>query len=130
MPHHSNASELRSFLGTVNFLKKNIKNLSLTLLPLCRLLQREIEWDWSDECKQAFNNVKELLIKANFLAYYDPDKSLITCDASARRVSSVLNKTYKNRIITITFKCKKHYLIVEPLHPGVSSSTLLFVMVF
>ncbi|XP_061711331.1 uncharacterized protein K02A2.6-like isoform X1 [Cydia pomonella] len=93
MPQPRNVSELRSFLGTVNFFGRFIKNLSLILSPLYKLLKKEAEWHWSKECGESFVQVKRLLSGANVLRHYDPSKRLIaTCDASPRGVGAVLTQ--------------------------------------
>ncbi|XP_063535549.1 uncharacterized protein K02A2.6-like isoform X1 [Cydia strobilella] len=93
MSQPRNVSELRSFLGTVNFFGRFIKNLSLILSPLYKLLKKEAEWHWSKECGESFAQVKQLLAGAKVLRHYDPSKRLIaTCDASPRGVAAVLTQ--------------------------------------
>ena len=45
-------SELRTFLGCVNYYGKFLKNLSTILAPLNRLLQDDVPWKWSRDCKE------------------------------------------------------------------------------
>ncbi|XP_037292446.1 uncharacterized protein K02A2.6-like isoform X1 [Manduca sexta] len=86
-----NVSELRSFLGMVNFYAKFIRNFSSLLTPLHRLLKKGIVWHWDIESEQAFNGIKRKLTGAEVLAHYDPDKPLIvTCDASPHGIGGVL----------------------------------------
>lgn len=93
MPKPTNVTELRSFLGMINFYGKFIKNMSARIVPLYELLQKEKRWFWSNECEKAFREIKKLLSSAVVLAHYDPKKPLIvTCDASARGVGAVLSQ--------------------------------------
>lgn len=93
MEQPRNVSELRSFLGTVNFFGRFIKNLSATLFPLYNLLRKGTDWVWCRECEQAFTEVKKMLTSANVLCHYDQGKPLIvTCDASARGLGAVLTQ--------------------------------------
>ncbi|XP_063823684.1 uncharacterized protein K02A2.6-like [Ostrinia nubilalis] len=93
MEQPQNVPELRSFLGTVNFFGRFVKNLSPMLSPLYTLLRKGVEWNWDSECELAFNSVKQQLSGASVLAHYDPDKPLIaTCDASARGLGAVLTQ--------------------------------------
>lgn len=51
-------SELRSFLGLINYYSKFIKNYAQIMFPLYNLLQKEIEWKWSNEQEKAFKTAK------------------------------------------------------------------------
>ena len=46
-PAPQNVSQLRSFLGLVNYYGKFLPNLSSTLAPLYRLLEKQAKWIWS-----------------------------------------------------------------------------------
>lgn len=93
IPRPSNVNEVRSFLGLVNFYAKFVKNISTILAPLYRLLQKKVEWQWSDSCELAFNKIKNILTSAEVLVHYDPNKQLIvTCDASSHGVGGVLTQ--------------------------------------
>lgn len=93
IPRPENVTELRAFLGLVNFYAKFVKNLSSILSPLYELLKKGVSWNWSVQCEKAMSNVKKILTGAEVLAHYDPDKSLVlTCDASARGIGGVLTQ--------------------------------------
>ncbi|KAG1941992.1 retrotransposable element [Pimephales promelas] len=78
-PAPTNVSELRSFLGLLNYYGKFVANLS-TLLQ------------WSLQCAQAFNACKQHLLSSKWLAHYDPKKPLrLACDASPYGVGAVIS---------------------------------------
>ena len=56
-----NVSELRSFLGFVNFLLRFIPNLATILQPLNKLLKKGCDWNWGDEEDKVFKQIKELV---------------------------------------------------------------------
>ncbi|XP_045451571.1 uncharacterized protein K02A2.6-like [Melitaea cinxia] len=86
-----NVSELKSFLGMVNFYGKFIKNLSGTLFPLYELLKKGKHWSWGAEQDVAFKTVKRLLVSPEILVHYDESKPVVvTCDASGRGIGAVL----------------------------------------
>ena len=60
-PAPSNVSQLKSFLGVVNYYSKFLPNLSSTLSPLYRLLQKRQAWCWGPEQQQAFETAKQQL---------------------------------------------------------------------
>ena len=61
-PTPQNVTQLRSFLGLLNYYGKFIANLSMLVHPLNRLLQKGIPWRWSGACAQAFRHAKEALV--------------------------------------------------------------------
>ncbi|KAJ8706686.1 hypothetical protein PYW07_012764 [Mythimna separata] len=93
IPSPRNVTELRSFLGTINFYAKFVGNLSTILAPLYNLLKKGITWNWDRECELSYRKVKSILTSVDVLAHYDPDKPLfLTCDASARGLGGVLTQ--------------------------------------
>ncbi|XP_063385411.1 uncharacterized protein K02A2.6-like [Cydia fagiglandana] len=93
MPPPSCVTEVRSFLGMVNFYSKFIPNASDILDPIHRLLKKGARWNWTTNCDEAFNKIKSLLIGKRILAHYDPNNHVtLTCDASPRGVAGVLSQ--------------------------------------
>lgn len=91
MPHPTNVSELKSFLGMANFYGKFIKNLSSHLSPLYELLKKGKHWKWGHEQDLAFKRVKDFLSSSETLTHFDMQaESVLTVDASARGLGAVL----------------------------------------
>ena len=83
-PEPKNVTALKSYLGLLNYYGRFMPNLSSTLAPLYKLLNKNAHWRWSNVEKQAFQASKKLLTEAPVLVHYDPSKELIlSCDASA-----------------------------------------------
>lgn len=59
MPRPESITELRSFLGMVNYYGRFIKKLSRILAPLHELLQKEIASNWTRKTEEAFQRAKE-----------------------------------------------------------------------
>lgn len=90
-PRPSNISELRAFLGLINFYGKFMKDLSTILAPLYKLLHKGTAWRWNSAQQKAFEEAKELLKSPKLLVHYDINKELIlTCDASPYGLGAVL----------------------------------------
>ena len=90
-PVPTNVSELKSFLGLLNFYGKYIRNLSDILAPLHVLLQKDKSWHWGVEQQAAFTASKQALTSKQLLVHYDPSKPLILiCDASPVGVGAIL----------------------------------------
>lgn len=93
MPSPQGISELRSFLGMVNFYARFVQNLSGMLHPLHELLRKGEGWHWGGQHQRVFERVKQLLMSSRVLAHYDPGCQLIlTCDASAVGIGGVLSQ--------------------------------------
>ena len=91
-PEPKNATELRSFLGLLNYYAKFLPNLSSRLSPLYLLLNKCQPWSWGTEQQQAFKAAKEALEADTLLVHYDPSKPLvIACDASKHGIGAVLS---------------------------------------
>ena len=91
-PAPTNVSQLKSFLGLLNYYGKFLPNLSSTLVPLYRLLQQQTEWHWSTAQQQAFQKAKASLTSDCLLVHYDPSKELVlACDASPYGIGAALS---------------------------------------
>ena len=91
-PAPNNVSQLKSFLGMINYYSKFLPNLSTQLAPLYSLLQKNQTWNWGKDQQQAFDEAKQLLTSSQVLAHYDSQKDLLlACDASPYGVGAVLS---------------------------------------
>jgi len=91
-PSPRNVSELRSFLGVVQYYHSFLPGLATTLAPLHRLLQKNVQWEWTKDCQEAFEACKEGLTSDSLLAHYDLNRELrLACDASSYGLGAVLS---------------------------------------
>ena len=91
-PKPCNVSELRAFLGMVNYYRKFIPNLSTLLQPLNSLLQPSKPWKWSEKCTEAFTAAKQAISTTRVLAHYDPKLPLtLAGDASGYGIGAVIS---------------------------------------
>ena len=87
-----NVTQLRSFLGLLNYYRSFLPNIASVLHPLNELLQANRKWIWSQECEAAFQNAKEMLVTSNVLAHYDPTQPIrLAADASAYGIGAVIS---------------------------------------
>ena len=78
-------------LGIIGYVKKFIPKLSEITKPLRALLSKDIAWHWDDEQERSFKSLKELLMKAPVLKYFDVRKPItMQVDASKSGLGAAL----------------------------------------
>ena len=91
-PTPRNVSELRSFLGMVQYYHSFLPGLATMLAPLHKLLQKGMKWEWTHDCQKAFEACKEGLTSDSLLVHYDLNRELrLACDASSYGLRAVLS---------------------------------------
>ncbi|CAN6695172.1 unnamed protein product [Malus baccata var. baccata] len=98
LPSPTSVREVRSFLGHAGFYRRFIKDFSKVAQPLCRLLQKEVAFEFTKECTESFKQLKELLTTAPIIV--PPDWSLpfeLMCDASDYALGAVLGQRKDKR---------------------------------
>ncbi|XP_040275489.1 uncharacterized protein K02A2.6-like [Bufo bufo] len=91
-PTPRNVTQLRSYLGLLNYYHRFLPNLAHQLYPLHRLLDARAKWIWTDKCEEAFRLSKELILSSRVLVHYDLKKPVIlACDASPYGLGAVLS---------------------------------------
>ena len=92
MKQPTNPSELKTFLGIVNYYRKFLRDPATVLDPLHQLLKKEVPWQWNNEHETAFKDVKTMLSSWKVLTPFDPQKPLVlTADASPVGIGAVLS---------------------------------------
>ena len=91
-PEPRDVSQLRAFLGMLNYYHKFLPNVATTLEPLHKLLRKGTKWMWKAEQKAAFEHAKRMLRSADLLVHFDPTKELVLAsDASNYGIGAVLS---------------------------------------
>ena len=93
LPYPSTVREVRSFLGHAGFYRRFIKDFSKIATPLCQLLQKDVEFIFGDECKEAFEKLKGALITTPIIQPPDWNYPFeLMCDASDYAIGAVLGQ--------------------------------------
>ncbi|PFX14106.1 Transposon Tf2-6 polyprotein [Stylophora pistillata] len=117
----ASATELQSFLGNANFLRKFVPDFAKIASPLCRLLRKGTPWEWGKPEQDAFDKIKAALCSDSTLLHYDPAAELVLqSDASSVGVGATLLQpgpgsflqtvAYASRILNIA---EKNYSQIE-----------------
>ncbi|XP_055699702.1 uncharacterized protein K02A2.6-like [Phlebotomus papatasi] len=90
-PSPKNQTELRAFLGMINFYGRFVRDRASVSECLHRLLDGKSTWKWEEEHQQAIDKLKNQLMSAQILMHYKMDLPLILCcDSSPYGVGAVL----------------------------------------
>ena len=91
-PEPQNVTQLRSFLGLLNYYGKFIPNLATLIHPLNHLLRKDVKWKWTAGCAKAFAEAKQVLTSSKVLVHYDPTLPItLAGDASAYGIGAVIS---------------------------------------
>ena len=60
-PESRTSKELSSFLGLASYFRKYVKNFAQISAPLFRLTARDVQFQWTDEARRAFQSLKVAL---------------------------------------------------------------------
>ncbi|KAG7528251.1 Reverse transcriptase domain [Arabidopsis suecica] len=99
-----NVKDIRSFLGHASFYRRFIKDFSKIARPLTRLLCKETEFVFDEECMRAFHMIKEALVSAPIVQAPNWDHPFeIMCDASDYAVGAVLGQKIDKKLHVIYY---------------------------
>ncbi|XP_038139940.1 uncharacterized protein K02A2.6-like [Cyprinodon tularosa] len=91
-PQPTTVTELKAYLGLLNYYNKFLPNLATHLAPLHQLLKKGAQWAWNKEQEDAFRLSKQMLKSAKVLSHYSADRELVlACDASPYGVGAILS---------------------------------------
>ena len=96
-PRPVTVNQVQSFLGFCNYYRKFIKHYAQVAKPLCQLISgdnakaKKKEIEWSEQCKKAFCELKEICSNTPVLAYADYQRPFkVHTDASENSLGAVL----------------------------------------
>ena len=87
----TNLSEVKSFLGMLNYCCPFIPNYSTISAPIRDLTRNNHVFTWQQEQQAAFDQLKEILDKSILLRFYNPNaETEIVVDASPHGLGAIL----------------------------------------
>ena len=97
MPPPTTPKEVRQFLGLVGYYRKFVPKFADIARPLTNLTKLDVPYEWTNRCQEAFEFLKQMLLKEPILKYPDPSKpyTLFT-DASKFAWACVLTQEYEH----------------------------------
>ena len=98
------ASEVRSFMGLVQYSAKFLPNLASVAQPIQELTRKGAKFVWGTEQQSTFKELKRLITQADTLAYYQVDcRTRIVADASPVSLGAVLTQEQKGEWRVISY---------------------------
>jgi hypothetical protein len=92
-PVPTTPKKVRSFLGLANYYRRFVNKFSQISAPLRALLKADAKFEWTKQCQEAFETLKERLINAPILVLPDFSKSFVlTTDASTSGIAYILGQ--------------------------------------
>jgi len=96
-PEPRKVKDVQSFLGFANFYRRFIHEYSDIVVPLTRLTRKDLKWNFSDACRDAFNKLKTAFQSAPVLTHWIPDTPItVETDASDYAIAAILSITLSN----------------------------------
>lgn len=91
MKSPNNHKELETFLGMLTYLVRYIPKLSQKTICLRHLLKKNTDWIWDQNTENTFIELKNILITAPILQYFDTKKHVtLSVDASQSGLGAVI----------------------------------------
>ena len=104
MPSSRDKSDLRRFLGMINYLGKFMPNLSEKTALLRNLLEKDVLLSCSDKHEECFCMPKKLVTENPVLKYYDPSKEMkLSVDASKYGLAAILLLKYEEDCTAVAY---------------------------
>nr|GEU51546.1 putative reverse transcriptase domain-containing protein [Tanacetum cinerariifolium] len=90
------ATHIRQFLGLVGYYRRFIEGFSKFAMPMNKLTQKKVKFDWGDKQEEAFQIIKQKLYSALILALPEGSEDFVVyCDASIKGLGAVLMQREK-----------------------------------
>ncbi|PIO77140.1 hypothetical protein TELCIR_00790 [Teladorsagia circumcincta] len=121
MPTPKDVSQLRAFLGLINFYGNFVKDLHNLRAPLDALTRKDAVYTWTPECQSSFDKIKAILNSDLLLTHYDPSLPIIVAaDASNCGIGATLSHRFPNgseKVVYHASRCltpaQKNYSQIE-----------------
>lgn len=94
-PRPTDKRQVKSLLGMANYVQRFIPGLATLAKPLRELTKQNSDFVWSEECDQAWKQLKTSLTSSSVMAYFDPRlKTELVVDASPVGLGAILTQIH------------------------------------
>ena len=93
LPNPKNVHEVRIGLGLFGYYRRFVEDFALVARPLNKLLKHNQAFEWTEDCQEAWDELKSILINPPVLARPDTNKPyILTTDGSRMGIGAVLSQ--------------------------------------
>jgi hypothetical protein len=111
----TNVNEVRSFLGLAGYYRWFLEGFSRLTMPLTHLTQKNVKFEWTEECERSFKELKSRLTSAPILITPTSTGGLVVfSDASRKGLGCVLMQNGK--VVAYASRQLKTYEQNHPTH--------------
>ncbi len=109
LPPPNSVKHLRATLGHTKYYQKFIKGYAQITVPMEKLLKKDVKFQWTEECQQSLDTLKEKMVTTPILVFSDWDKPFhVHVDSSSITLGVVLIQPREGRTDhPIAYSCKK-----------------------
>lgn len=87
--------QVQSFAGMVKYYAMYVPKLSQIMSPIYNLTKKGVEFEWTQECQKAFDEIKSIVASDVILVHYNPKLELILdVDASDCGIAACISHRY------------------------------------
>ncbi|CAI7837585.1 unnamed protein product [Closterium sp. NIES-53] len=115
----TNLTELQSFLGLVNYVRRFVPDMARLTAPLIDLLRKGVGFTWGEKEHATFSALKSVLCTPPVLCIADPHRPFeVVTDASDIAIGAVLLQDFGNGLQPIAYESRKLHPLEKkyPIH--------------
>ena len=99
-----NVREVRGIIGLGNYYRRFVKDYSKRVQPLVSLTKKNTPFKWTQECQEAFEDLKRALLGPDIMSFpTDDGLFILDTDASDETIGAVLSQVQLGREKVIAF---------------------------
>ena len=97
-PVPKSVKEVRQFVGFASYYRRFVRGFSRVAQPLHALTRKGVVFAWTQQCQEAFDALRSLLVEAPILIHPDFDKPFVLeTNASAQGLGAVLSQVQDDK---------------------------------
>lgn len=131
IPRPEDITQLRSFLGAVNYYGKFVSDMKQLRGPLDELTHKDVKFVWKPEHEKAFTGLKKILASDLILTHFDPKRKIIVAaDASSYGKSGTLMHEFPEGKLRPIFHVSQSFNSAERNYPQIQreAAALIFAV--